>query len=300
MAISASQVKELREKTGAGMMDCKKALSETDGDMDAAVDWLRAKGISKAEKKSDRATAEGLIGVAAGENEAVLVEVNSETDFVARNETFQKLVAEIAGVGLSTDGSVEAISGATLPSSGQPVSDTVRDAVGTIGENMTFRRAQKLSVEKGAVASYIHNAVGPDLGKLGVLVALRSEGDRGALEKLGKQIAMHVAATNPLSLTKDDVAPEVAERERRVFAEQARESGKPDSIVEKMVEGRMRKFYEEVALLSQDFVVNPDQTVSEAVSAAEAEAGAPITVEGFVRFSLGEGVEAQTEGAEAA
>ncbi|TDH36177.1 elongation factor Ts [Pseudohoeflea suaedae] len=291
MSISAAMVKELREKSGAGMMDCKKALEETNGDMEAAIDWLRAKGISKADKKAGRTAAEGLIGIASGDTEAVVVEVNSETDFVARNDAFQALVRDVAQAALSTDGSVEAVSAATVASSGKSVTDTVKDAVGQIGENLNFRRSAKLSVEAGVVATYIHNAVSDNLGKLGVLVALKSTGNTDALNAIGRQVAMHVAATAPLALNKDAVDPAVADRERNVFIEQARESGKPENIIEKMVEGRMRKFYEEVALLSQAFVINPDQTVGEAVKAAEAEVGAPIEVTGFVRLALGEGVE---------
>lgn len=291
MSISAAMVKELREKSGAGMMDCKKALEETNGDMEAAIDWLRAKGISKADKKAGRTAAEGLIGIASGATEAVVVEVNSETDFVARNDAFQALVRDVAQAALPTDGSVEAVSAATVASSGKSVTDTVKDAVGQIGENLNFRRSAKLSVESGVVATYIHNAVSDNLGKLGVLVALKSTGNNEALNAIGRQVAMHVAATAPLALDKDAVDPAIADRERNVFIEQARESGKPDNIIEKMVEGRMRKFYEEVALLSQAFVINPDQTVGEALKAAEAEAGAPIEVTGFVRLALGEGVE---------
>lgn len=291
MTISAAMVKELREKTGAGMMDCKKALTETGGDMEAAVDWLRAKGISKAEKKSGRTAAEGLIGIASEGAAAIVVEVNSETDFVARNDNFQALVEGIAKVGLATDGSVEAVSAATYEASGKSVADTIKDAIATIGENMALRRSAKLSVGDGVVATYVHNAVGDNLGKLGVLVALESTGNKDELIAIGRQIAMHVAATNPLSLTKDDVDPAVADRERKVFSEQARESGKPENIIEKMVEGRMRKFYEEVALLSQAFVVNPDQTVGEALKAAESKIGAPAKVAAFVRFQLGEGIE---------
>ncbi|MBW3098501.1 translation elongation factor Ts [Pseudohoeflea coraliihabitans] len=291
MSISAAMVKELREKSGAGMMDCKKALAETNGDMEAAIDWLRAKGISKADKKAGRTAAEGLIGIAGDGNEAVVVEVNSETDFVARNDAFQDLVRQIAQTALSTDGSVDAVAGTTVSSTGKSVQDTVKDAVGHIGENLTFRRSSKLSVDAGVVASYVHNAVSDNLGKLGVLVALKSGGDKEALKTIGRQVAMHVAATNPLALTSDDVDSTVAERERAVFVEQARESGKPENIIEKMVEGRMRKFYEEVVLLSQAFVINPDQTVGEAIKAAEAEVGAPVEITGFVRLQLGEGVE---------
>ena len=291
MSISASQVKELREKSGAGMMDCKKALAENNGDMEAAIDWLRAKGIAKADKKSGRTAAEGLVGVAAEGNRAVVVEINSETDFVARNDAFQDLVRGVAAVALSTDGTVDAVAAATYPATGKSVADSVTDAVATIGENLNLRRSKLLAVEEGVVASYIHNSVATGLGKLGVLVALKSSGDQNALSAIGKQIAMHVAATNPLAVTSADVDADVADRERAIFIEQARESGKPDNIIEKMVEGRMRKFFEEVALMSQSFVINPDLTVEAAVKQAEADAGAPITVAGFVRFQLGEGVE---------
>ncbi len=291
MSISASQVKELREKSGAGMMDCKKALQETNGDMEAAIDWLRAKGIAKADKKSGRTAAEGLIGVAADGSRAVVVEINSETDFVARNEAFQDLVRGIADVALGTDGSVEAVASSTYPKTGKTITDSITDAVATIGENMNLRRSALLAVDDGVVATYIHNAVAEGLGKLGVLVALESTGDVDALKTVGKQVAMHVAATNPLAVTSSDVDPEIANREKAIFVEQARESGKPDNIVEKMVEGRMRKFFEEVALMSQNFVINPDLTVEAAVKQAEPTVGAPIRITGFVRFQLGEGVE---------
>ncbi|MFB9951992.1 translation elongation factor Ts [Rhizobium puerariae] len=289
--ITAAMVKELREKTGAGMMDCKKALAETNGDMEAAIDWLRAKGIAKADKKSGRTAAEGLIGIASAGTRAVAVEINSETDFVARNDAFQGLVRGVAEVALSTSGSVEAIGAANYPATGKPVADTIKDAVATIGENMNLRRAALLSVEDGVVATYIHNAVTDGLGKLGVLVALKSTGNKDALNAIGKQVAMHVAATAPLAIRAEEVDPAVAERERNVFIEQSRASGKPDNIIEKMVEGRMRKFFEEVALLSQAFVINPDLTVGAAVKAAEKEVGAPIEVTGMVRLLLGEGVE---------
>lgn len=289
--ITAEMVKTLREKTGAGMMDCKKALAETNGDMEAAVDWLRAKGIAKAEKKSGRTAAEGLIGVASKGTKAVVVEVNSETDFVARNDAFQELVRGVAGVAIETDGSVDAIAKATYPATGKSVEDSIKDAIATIGENMTLRRAAALEVEDGVVATYIHNAAGEGIGKLGVLVALKSTGDKDALNAIGKQVAMHVAATNPLAVRAEEVDPAVAERERNVFIEQSRASGKPDNIIEKMVEGRMRKFFEEVALLSQAFVINPDLTVAQALKEAEKTAGAPIEITGMVRLQLGEGVE---------
>jgi elongation factor Ts len=289
--ITAEMVKTLREKTGAGMMDCKKALAETNGDMEAAVDWLRAKGIAKADKKSGRTAAEGLIGIVSAGTKAVAVEINSETDFVARNEAFQDLVRGVANVAIGTDGSVAAISGAAYPATGKSVEDTIKDAVATIGENMTLRRSALLHVEHGVVATYIHNAAGDGIGKLGVLVALKSVGDKEVLNSIGKQVAMHIAATNPLAIRSEEVDAAVAERERNVFIEQSRASGKPDNIIEKMVEGRMRKFFEEVALLSQAFVMNPDITVGQAVKDAEKLAGASIEVTGMVRLLLGEGVE---------
>lgn len=289
--ITAAMVKELREKSGAGMMDCKKALAETNGDMEAAIDWLRAKGIAKADKKSGRTAAEGLIGVATAGHKAVLVEVNSETDFVARNDAFQDIVRGIAEVALHTDGTVEAISAATYPATGKSVADSVKDAIATIGENMALRRAAMLEVEHGVVATYIHNAAGEGIGKLGVLVALKSVGDKAVLSSIGRQVAMHVAATAPLAVRAEDVDQTAADRERAIFIEQARESGKPEAIIEKMVEGRMRKFFEEVALLSQAFVINPELTVAAALKEAEKEAGAAIEVTGIARLLLGEGVE---------
>ncbi|MBA4798021.1 translation elongation factor Ts [Rhizobium rosettiformans] len=289
--ITAALVKELREKSGAGMMDCKKALTENNGDIEAAIDWLRAKGIAKADKKSGRTAAEGLVGINGAGTSAVVVEVNSETDFVARNDAFQDLVRGVASVAIGTDGSVDAIGAATYPASGKTVTDTIKDAIAHIGENMTLRRAVKLSVEDGVVATYIHNAVADGLGKLGVLVALKSTGNKDVLSAIGRQVAMHIAATNPLAIRAEEVDAAVAERERNVFIEQSRASGKPDAIIEKMVEGRMRKFFEEVALLSQAFVINPDQTVGDAIKAAEKEAGAPIEVTGMARLLLGEGIE---------
>lgn len=289
--ITAALVKELREKSGAGMMDCKKALTENNGDIEAAIDWLRAKGIAKADKKSGRTAAEGLIGIAGAGTSAVVVEVNSETDFVARNDAFQELVRGVASVALSTDGTVDAIAAANYPATGKSVSDTIKDAIGHIGENMTLRRAALLSVDDGVVATYVHNAVSDGLGKLGVLVALKSTGNKDVLTAIGRQVAMHIAATNPLAIRAEEVDATVAERERNVFIEQSRASGKPDAIIEKMVDGRMRKFFEEVALLSQAFVVNPDLTVGAAIKEAEKEAGAPIEVTGMARLLLGEGIE---------
>ena len=291
MTITASLVKELRDKSGAGMMDCKAALTENDGDIEAAMDWLRSKGIAKAEKKSGRVAAEGLIGMAQGDAAAVLIEVNSETDFVAKNEQFQDLVRRSAVTALETDGSVDAIAAAQISGGDKSVADTLTDAIATIGENMTLRRAAKLSVGKGVVATYMHNAAGEGLGKIGVLVALESEGDAGALAAIGKQVAMHVAATNPLAATQEDIPADVAERERAIYTKQAAESGKPAEIVEKMVEGRMRKFYEESVLLSQVFVIDGETKVEQAIKNAEKDAGAPIVLKGFVRMALGEGIE---------
>jgi elongation factor Ts len=291
MSISAAQVKQLRDMTGAGMMDCKAALAETNGDIEAAVDWLRSKGIAKADKKAGRTAAEGLIGVAAEATSAVVVEVNSETDFVARNDAFQDIVRNIAGVALTTDGSTDAVGAATYPGSEKSVTDTIKDAIGTIGENMSLRRAAKLSVSNGAVATYVHNAVADNLGKLGVLVAIETSGNADAARAFARQVAMHVAATNPLALTAEEVDAAAVEREKAVFSEQARQSGKPENIIEKMVEGRLRKFYEEVVLLKQAFVMNPDVTVEKALADAEKEIGAPAKLTGFVRFALGEGIE---------
>ena len=289
--ISASLVKELRDKTGAGMMDCKNALSEVEGDMEAAVDWLRTKGLAKAAKKAGRVAAEGLVGVRSEGTAGAVVEVNSETDFVARNEQFQDMVTQISGVALETGGDADAVLAADYPGSGKSVADYITEMVATIGENMSVRRCLKLSVESGAVASYVHNQSAPGLGRIGVIVALSSEGDQDALAAFGKQVAMHIAATNPLALTPEDLDPAVVERERAILADQARESGKPEEIIDKMVEGRLRKFYEESVLVSQVFVIDGENTVEKAVKAAEADVGAPIKITGFVRYALGEGIE---------
>jgi len=291
MTITAQQVKALREKTGVGMMDCKTALAETGGDMEAAVDWLRKKGLSKAAKKADRVAAEGLVGAASDGSRAALVEVNSETDFVARNEQFQGLVRAIATEALAAGGDVEALRDAAFPGTGRTVGEEITEAIATIGEKMSLRRAAMLSVDAGVVSTYLHNAVGEGLGRLGVLVALESAGDTDRLDELGRKIAMHVAAVNPLAVDIDALPAEAVAREREVYGEQARASGKPENIIEKMVEGRMRKYYEEVVLLKQTFVVNQDQTVEQAIKEAEAGVGAPIRMTGFVRFALGEGIE---------
>lgn len=289
--ITAAKVKELREKTGAGMMDCKTALTETAGDMDAAVDWLRTKGLAKAAKKAGRVAAEGLVGISAAGPRGAVVEVNSETDFVARNETFQSMVSAIADLALENEGDLDKVTNANFPGTSVSTAEHVKEMVGSIGENMTLRRTAALSVKEGVVAAYIHNQVAPGLGKIGVLVALESSGDAEKLAEFGRQIAMHVAATNPLSTSKDDLDAETVERERAVLVSEAKESGRPDNIIEKMVEGRLRKFYEEVVLLSQTFVIDGENTVEKAVELKAGELGAPIAVKGFVRFSLGEGIE---------
>lgn len=291
MTITATMVKDLREMTGAGMMDCKQALTENGGDMEAAADWLRKKGIAKADKKAGRTAAEGLIGAASDAASAVLVEVNSETDFVARNDAFQDIVRNVAGVALGTDGSIDAVSAGGYPGSGKSVVDTIKDAVGTIGENMALRRSVKLSVGSGAVATYVHNSVADGLGKLGVLVAIETKGNADAARAFARQVAMHVAAANPVALNPEDIDARLLEREKAIFADQARASGKPEAIIEKMVEGRLRKFYEEVVLLKQAFVINPDLTVEAALRAAEKDIGAPASIAAYVRMALGEGVE---------
>ncbi|MCQ0970770.1 translation elongation factor Ts [Paracoccus sp. TK19116] len=279
MAITAAMVKELRESTGAGMMDAKKALTENDGDMEAAQDWLRTKGLAKAAKKSGRVAAEGLVGVAVKDGKGVAVEVNSETDFVAKNEEFQKMVASIADAALTVD-TTEQLADATVD--GKPVSEVLTDAIAKIGENMTLRRMVK--VEAPLVVSYVHNAAAPNMGKIGVLVGLE-----GCNEEIGRQIAMHVAATSPASLGQDDLDPALVEREKQVLTDQARESGKPDNIIQGMIAGRMKKFFEEVTLLGQKFVINPDVTVEQAAK----DAGAKIV--GFARVAVGEGIEKKQE-----
>lgn len=290
MNITASMVKELREMTGAGMMDCKTALTESNGDMEAASDWLRKKGIAKADKKAGRTAAEGLVAVASASHKAVVVEVNSETDFVARNDAFQDIARNVAQVALATDGSNDAVAAAAYPGSGKSVADTIKDAVGTIGENMSFRRSAMLSVKDGVVATYVHNGVADGLGKIGVLVAIETIGGHDEARAFGRQVAMHIAATNPMALNTDAVPPAAIAKEREIFSEQARASGKPEAIIEKMVEGRLRKFYEEVVLLKQAFVMNPDLTVEAALKAAEKDIGAAATITGYVRFALGDGV----------
>jgi len=286
-AITAALVKELRERTGAGMNDCKKALVESDGDIEAAVDWLRKKGLSAAAKKSGRVAAEGLVAVASVPGRAAMVEVNAETDFVARNETFQAYVAAVAQVALQVGEDIEVIKAAPFPGTGRTVGEELGHLIATIGENMNLRRAKVLKVGHGVVASYMHQAVKPGLGKIGVLVAVESTGDQSALEILGRQIGMHVAATAPTALDITAVDPAELEREKAVLSEQARASGKPEAIIEKMVEGRIRKYYEEVVLLEQVWVHDGESRVAKIVEKAGAVLG------GFARFKLGEGIEKQ-------
>ncbi|PZO65480.1 MAG: elongation factor Ts [Paracoccus denitrificans] len=284
MAISAAMVKELRESTGAGMMDAKKALEENNGDMEAAVDWLRTKGLAKAAKKSGRVAAEGLVGVAVKDGRGVAVELNSETDFVAKNADFQKLVRDIAQVALDAGtNDVEAVKAASL--NGSTVAETLTAAIARIGENMTLRRVQ--SVDGETVVSYVHNAAADGMGKIGVLVALSGPKDKA--QEIGKQIAMHIAATSPASLSEADLDPALVEREKSVLTEQARESGKPDAVIEKMIVGRMAKYFEEVTLLGQKFVINPDVTVAQAAK----DAGVEVTA--FARVAVGEGIEKKEE-----
>jgi len=296
--ITAALVKELREKTGVGMMDCKKALEANNGELEASVDWLRAKGLSKAAKKADRAAAEGIVAIAMAVNEGAVVELNSETDFVARNADFQKAAGSFAKLALKAGDH-----GALLeaPHEGQKVADAVTGLISTIGENITLRRSAKLNVKDGVVAAYVHSKVdGADhLGRIAVLVAIESKGDKAQLESLGKKVAMHIASANPLALSDTDVPAERIEREKSVLLEQIKEDpkaqGKPQQVLDKMLEGRMRKFFEESVLTKQAFVLNPDQTVEAAVKDAEKAAGAPIKITAFVRFAVGEGVEKRAD-----
>ena len=292
--ITAAMVKELRERTGAGMMDCKKALGETNGDMEAAIDWLRAKGLSSAAKKAGRTASEGLVGVLVEGKRGALVEVNSETDFVAKNEIFQQFVANVAKLVLEHGTDVEALGAAAYPEGGT-VADKLTDNIAKIGENQSLRRAAILEVGEGAIVPYVHNQVAPGLGKIGVLVALESNAAADVLQGLGKTIAMHVAAAHPLALTADELDPALVERERAIAMEKARESGKPDNIIEKMVEGGLAKFRKENALTSQLFVMDGKTPVAEVVAAAAKDAGTGIALKGFVRFQLGEGIEKQVD-----
>ncbi len=288
--ITAAAVKELRERTGAGMMDCKKALAETNGDMEAAIDWLRAKGLAAAAKKAGRTAAEGLVGVTVAGTRGAVVEVNSETDFVAKNETFQDFVRTVAQIALDKGDDIDLIAAASYPG-GSTVAETLTENIAKIGENQSLRRAAIAEVGEGAVVSYVHNAVAPGLGKIGVLVALESGAAADTLQALGKQLAMHIAAANPLALNADDLDPALIERERGIALEKARESGKEQKFVDKMVEGGLAKFRKENALLTQLFVMDNKTPVAEVVAAAAKEAGSGIELKSFVRFQLGEGIE---------
>jgi elongation factor Ts len=288
--ITAAAVKDLREKSGAGMMDCKKALTETAGDMDAAMDWLRTKGLAAAAKKSSRTAAEGLVGIAVSGTKGAAVEVNSETDFVAKNEQFQNFVRDVTQIVLASNDDLDSVRKAAMPS-GAPVEETLTNNIATIGENQALRRARRLEVSAGAVVPYVHNAAAPGLGKIGVLVALESEADSAVLETLGKQIAMHIAAAFPLALNESDLDPEVIERERAIATEKAAESGKPADIVAKMVEGSIAKYRKENALVSQLLVMDGKTKISDVVANAGKAAGTPIVLKDYVRFQLGEGIE---------
>ena len=283
--ISAAMVKELREATGAGMMDCKNALNETGGDIEAAIDWLRKKGLAAAAKKAGRVAAEGLVGVASKGTVGACVEVNAETDFVARNDKFQAFVTKATGAALD-NGDIEALKGS--------LGEELTQLVATIGENMSLRRAVRLAVSDGVVATYVHSALVPNLGKIGVLVALESTGDKGKLLELGRQIAMHIAAARPEALDVADVDQANLARERDVLSEQARASGKPEDIIAKMVEGRIRKYYEEVVLLEQVYVIDQETKIRKVVENAAKDVGAPVKLTGFARFQLGEGIEKET------
>ncbi|MGC6518204.1 MAG: translation elongation factor Ts [Candidatus Puniceispirillaceae bacterium] len=290
MSVTAALVKELREKSGAGMMDCKKALGETNGDMDAAIDWLRTKGLAAAAKKSGRVAAEGLVAVHVDGAKGAMIELNSETDFVSRNDEFQAFASTLAQLALEAD-DLDALNAMDYPGTGRNVSEELTNKIATIGENMTLRRMTKVSVSEGAIVPYMHNAVADGLGRIGVLVGLQSSASSEALTGLGKQLAMHIAATSPASLSVEDLDADLVSREREVLIEQAKASGKPQEIAEKMVEGRMRKYYQEVVLLEQTFVIDGESKVGDVVTKAGKEAGADISMTAFAQFNLGAGIE---------
>ncbi|HEX3207816.1 MAG TPA: translation elongation factor Ts [Geminicoccaceae bacterium] len=289
-AITAALVKQLRDQTGAGMMDCKTALTEAGGDLEGATDWLRKKGLAAAAKKAGRVTSEGLIGLRLEARRGAVVEINSETDFVARNETFQTLVRTIAELALAAGGDLDELLRQPVPGTGRSVADEIAQAVAVIGENINLRRSALVAVDQGMVGSYVHGALAPGLGKIGVLVGLRSAGDAGQLADLGKQLAMHIAAARPQAVSADRLDPSLVARERAIYAEQARTSGKPDNIVDKIVDGRMRKYHEEVVLLEQPFVIDPDLKVKDAIDRLAETLGTSIVLTEFVRFALGEGL----------
>jgi elongation factor Ts len=290
MSVTAALVKELREKSGAGMMDCKKALNETNGDMNSAIDWLRTKGLAAAAKKSGRVASEGLIAISVSGTLGALVELNSETDFVSRNDDFQTFAKTLSFLAL-TASDIEVLKAMDYPNTGRTVAEELTHKIATIGENMSLRRMEKVSVESGAVVPYIHNATADGLGRIGVLVGLSSSADSALLSGMGKQIAMHIAATTPASISVDDLDPEMVARERDVLIEQAKASGKPQEIAEKMVEGRLRKYYEEVVLLEQTFVIDGETKVGNVIEAAAKDAGADIKLTHFAHFILGDGIE---------
>lgn len=292
--VNAETIKVLRETTAAGILDCRKALIENNGDMEAAIDWLRKKGLASAAKKSGRVAAEGVVAVSTAGTKGAVIELNSETDFVSRNEQFQQLARGIADLALDHGADVEKLKATTYPQTGRTVVDEVANAVAVIGENMNLRRSKVLSVEKGVVASYVHSAVAPGMGKIAILIALESEGDAAKLEALGKQLAMHAAAARPEALSTADVDQDKLERERAVYREQANASGKPADVVEKMVEGRVRKYYEEVVLLEQLFVIDGKTKINQVIADAAKEIGAPVKLAAFARFQLGEGIEKET------
>ena len=287
--VSAAMVKELRDQTGAGMMDCKAALAETGGNLEAAVDWLRKKGLSKAAKKAGRVAAEGLVGVAVKATKGILVEVNSETDFVARNDMFQGLVKMIADVALDASANVEKILAAKAGNI--TINEAIADTIAKVGENMHLRRAAELSVGKGAIASYVHNAVSDGLGRIGVLVALESAGKNDELKAFGRMVAMHVASANPRAIDPGGLDPAAIAREKAVLADKAKAQGKPANVIEKIVESGLKTYYKEVCLLDQSFIFDDKKTIAQAVKEAESKAGGPIRIAGFVRFALGEGIE---------
>jgi elongation factor Ts len=292
--ITAALVKQLRDQTGAGMMDCKKALSEAAGDLEEATDWLRKKGLAAAAKKAGRLTSEGLVGVRTEERLGAMVEINSETDFVARNETFQELVRAVAALAPRAAGDLEALLRLQVPGSGRSVAEEITHAIAVIGENINLRRTAALEVDQGTVGSYVHSALAPGLGKIGVVVGLRSAGDVEQLASFGRQLAMHIAAARPQAVGVDRPDQTLVQRERAIYAEQARASGKPDNILDKIVDGRMRKYYEEVVLLEQAFVIDTDLKVKDAVERLAEKLGTSVTVTGFERFALGEGMAPKT------
>ena len=292
-AISASEVRELRERTGAGMMDCKRALAEAGGEMDAAIDLLRTRGLAAAARKAGRVAAEGLVGMALDGKRGALVEINSETDFVARNEVFQSLVRSLAELALDHEGDIEAIAGATFPETSRTVTEEIAHRIANVGENITLRRAAYLSVERGVLSGYVHAALAPGLGRIGVLVGVRSDGPEDKLAGLGKQLAMHIAATSPQAIDVAGLDATSVQKERELLAEEARQSGKPDNIVDKMVEGRLGKFFADVVLLEQVFVIDNETKVAKVLDAAAADCASPVEIAGFSRFARGEGI-AQT------